>query len=159
MITINDVNVYTFEEMMKPDLSENELYDLFETPSLHYSITIEMFKMVNNPRTPEEVIEFCKTDPRWMYKTLWEKEDRELFLEKLTKLFMSLYSYGEEKAKSSAEWWIFWYGMSQHYKNDEKKQKSNKKEYNKKDNNKNDYNKKKKYKKPNNIIKNKNIAK
>lgn len=116
MITVNNVNVYSFDEMMKPVLSEVELYDLFETPSLHYSITIEMFKMINDQRTPEEIIEFCKTDSRWMYKTLWSKEDREIFLDKLTKLFMTLYSYSEVEAKSSAEWWLFWYGMSRNYK-------------------------------------------
>jgi len=130
MMTINNINVYSYDEMNKSELSENELYDLFETPSLQYSLIIEMFKSVNDQRTPEEIIAFCKSDENWVYKSYWKKSDKEKFLEKLIILFKNLYYYSYDKAKSCAQWWLFYYGLSiKDYEKHNKFHKAKRKKY------------------------------
>ena len=105
--------IFEMEYLKKKDLSEDDLYYLFETPSLNYSFLIDMFRRTNQDIVDEKkIINLCKTDKEWMYKYFWTDKERESFLSDITEAYKNIRQCGDAEAESNAQWWTFMYGLT-----------------------------------------------
>lgn len=108
-----DVKIYDLDYLKNEELTEEDLYNLFETPSLLYSLVISMFRQVKDKRSDDEIINMCKTDERWVYKNYWESEEqKESFKEDLKKVIKNVYQCGDIELDRRASWWMFQYSLS-----------------------------------------------
>ncbi len=114
--------IFEMNYLMNNDLSEDDLYYLFETPSLNYSLLINEFKYSNQELTDEKkIIKLAQSDEEWMYKTFWTEKQRNVFEEDAKKAFMNIYQCGEVEAESRVQWWILYYGLTNsRYRNNKK---------------------------------------
>ena len=105
--------IFEMEYLQKANLTEDDLYYLFETPSLNYSFLIDEFKRTNqNVIDEKKIINIAKTDKDWMYKYFWTDKQREEFENDIKKAYMNIMQCGEVEALSSAQWWILYYGLT-----------------------------------------------
>lgn len=114
--------IFEMDYLMNNDLSEDDLYYLFETASLNYSLLINEFKYSNQELTDEKkIIKLAQSDEEWMYKTFWTEKQRNTFEEDAKKVFMNIYQCGPAEAESKVQWWILCYGLSNSkYRNNKK---------------------------------------
>lgn len=119
--------IFDLDYLQNAELTEDDLYYLFETPSLNYSLLVDMFNFTNQEITDEKkIIKLAKTDRDWMYKYFWTAEQREEFEKILTKIFMNVYWCRHEyEAESKMQWWIFMYGLTNEDLKDKKISKLN----------------------------------
>ena len=114
--------IFEMDYLINNDLSEDDLYYLFETPSLNYSLLINEFKYSNQELTDEKkIIKLAQSDEEWMYKTFWTEKQRNTFEEDTKKAFMNIYQCGPIEAESRVQWWILYYGLTNSkYRNNKK---------------------------------------
>jgi hypothetical protein len=117
--------IYDIDYLKKAELTEDDLYYLFETPSLNYSFLVDEFKRTNQEITDEKkIINIAKNDRDWMYKYFWTDKQRESFEKDLKEAYMNIRQCGENEAESATSWWIFMYGLTNvSLKNNKKMQK------------------------------------
>lgn len=110
--TVNNVKVYSIDYLINTELSEDDLYNLFETPSLQYSLYLGMFRFVNDTRTNIDLINMAKTDDKWMDKNFWTKKQYDEYTNLVAKAFKNLYSESDKNSLYNAQQWIFYYGLT-----------------------------------------------
>jgi len=114
--------IFELDYLVNNDLSEDDLYYLFETPSLNYSLLIDMFKRSNQELKDEKkIINLAKTDKDWMYKVFWTKSQRKEFENLVKSAFMNIYQCGPVEAESRTQWWILYFGLTDSELRDKKK--------------------------------------
>jgi len=114
--------IFELNYLVNNDLSEDDLYYLFETPSLNYSLLIDMFKRTNQELKDEKkIINYAKSDRDWMYKVFWTKSQRKEFEDLVKKAFMNIYQCGPVEAESRVQWWILYFGLTDSELRDKKK--------------------------------------
>ena len=105
--------IFEMDYLQNAELTEDDLYYLFETPSLNYSFLIDMFKRTKQSIIDEKkIINVAKTDKDWMYKYFWTPKQREDFENALKKAYINIRQCGEVEAESSTQWWILQYGLT-----------------------------------------------
>ena len=105
--------IFEMDYLQHADLTEDDLYYLFETPSLNYSFLIDEFKRTNQEITDEKkIINLVKTDKDWMYKYFWTSKQREEFEKDVKEAYINIRRYGKEEAESSTQFWIIMYGLT-----------------------------------------------
>ena len=105
--------IFEMDYLMNNDLTEDDLYYLFETHSLSYSLVVNMFRFSNQDITDEKkIINLVRTDRDWMYKYFWNKKQREDFENDVKKIYKNIYQCGDNEADSRASWWLFMYGLT-----------------------------------------------
>lgn len=110
---IKKYKIYTLDYLCNEELTEEDLYYLFDTPSLNYSLIINMFRHSGeNTKSDAELINIAKTDSKWVYKYFWTKKERITYLNKIISVFKNVYQYKEVMATQRAQWWLFYYGLS-----------------------------------------------
>ena len=114
--------IFEMDYLMNNDLSEDDLYYLFETSSLNYSLLINEFKYSNQELTDEKkIIKLVQSDEEWMYKMFWTEKQRNACEKDAKKVFMNIYQCGPTEAESKVQWWILYYGLSNSkYRNNKK---------------------------------------
>lgn len=109
---IIDCKIYSIDYLIERELSEADLYNLFDKNSLLYSFVIGMFRHIGSKMTDEEIIHMAKTQERWVYENYWSQEQKDLYRKKITKAFMNIYQYKEHIADHNAQWFLFSYGLT-----------------------------------------------
>lgn len=105
--------IFDLDYLKNPSLTEDDLYYIFETPTLNYSLVVAMFRYTNQPiKDEKKIIKLCKTDQDWMYKYFWSTEQRDGFEKELREVFRNIYRYGMEETRHKVEWWLFMYGLT-----------------------------------------------
>jgi hypothetical protein len=105
--------IFEMDYLQHADLTEDDLYYLFETPSLNYSFLVDEFKRTNQEITDEKkIINLVKTDKDWMYKYFWTSKQREEFEKDVKEAYINIRQCGKEEAESSTQWWILMYGLT-----------------------------------------------
>ena len=105
--------IFELDYLQHAELSEDDLYYLFETPSLNYSFLVDEFKRTNQEITDEKkIINLAKTDKDWMYKYFWTSKQREEFEKDVKEAYINIRQCGKEEAESSTQWWILMYGLT-----------------------------------------------
>ena len=105
--------IFEIEYLQTAELNEDDLYYLFDTPSLNYSLLIEMFRRTKQPLFDEKkIIKLVKDDKDWMYKYFWTQKQRDEFTDMIVKIYENVYYYKEKEALQQAQWWISLYGLT-----------------------------------------------
>lgn len=105
--------IFEIDYLKNAELTEDDLYYLFETPSLNYSFLIDEFRRTNQDIVDEKkIIHLAKNDKDWMYKYFWSSKQREEFEKDIKKAYMNIRQCGEVEAESSTQWWILMYGLT-----------------------------------------------
>ena len=105
--------IFEIDYLKNAELTEDDLYYLFETPSLNYSFLIDEFRRTNQDIVDEKkIIHLAKNDKDWMYKYFWSAKQREEFEKDIKKAYMNIRQCGEVEAESSTQWWILMYGLT-----------------------------------------------
>lgn len=105
--------IFEMDYLQNADLTEDDLYYLFETPSLNYSFLIDEFRRTNQDIVDEKkIIHLAKNDKDWMYKYFWSAKQREEFEKDIKRAYMNIRQCGEVEAESSTQWWILMYGLT-----------------------------------------------
>jgi hypothetical protein len=94
------------------EITENDLYWIFDTDSLTYSLIISMFRYVDYDMPVDDILSMCRDNDRWMYEHYWTKKQRDGFRKILIKAIQNIYSLSEEVAESKADWWLFEWGLT-----------------------------------------------
>ena len=111
--TVQGVKIYPIEYLTNEELTETDLSNIFDTPSLLYSIIIGMFRFAGyKSKRNSQIIKMIKEDNRWMYKNYWTHNQAVEFEDILTKIFMNVYCETETRARSKAQWEIIWHGLN-----------------------------------------------
>ena len=105
--------IYSLDYLSNEELTEEDLYYLFDTPSLTYSLIVNMFRHAGeDKKTDADIINLCKNDDKWVYKYFWTKKQRTSYLQLIIPIFKNVYQYNNILAASSAEWFLFQFGLS-----------------------------------------------
>jgi len=111
--TVSGIKIYPMEYLVNGELTESDLSNIFDTPSLLYSIIIGMFRLAGyNSKRNSQIIKMVKEDKRWMYNNYWTRKQANEFENILTKAFMNIYCETEVRARSKAQWEIIWHGLN-----------------------------------------------
>ena len=108
----NICKIYDIEYLMNKELTEEDLYYLFDTASLIYSLVIAEFKYAEYNINDYDIIEIAKNNERWVYEYYWTKKQHDNFIKMLTKVYHNLYQYKYDASKNAAEWFVFQYGLT-----------------------------------------------
>lgn len=109
----NDCKIYDLDYLINIELTEEDLYYLFDTASLIYSLVIGEFRFAGyNDISDNEIINMCKANERWVYEYYWTKKEHDDYIKKVTLVYKNLYQYKTYTAKNSAEWFVFQYGLT-----------------------------------------------
>lgn len=105
--------IFDIDYLQTAELTEDDLYYLFDTQSLNYSLLIDMFRRTKQSLTDEKkIIKMVKDDKDWMYKYFWTPKQRDDFIDLIVKVYENVYYYQKKEALQRAQWWIFMYGFS-----------------------------------------------
>jgi len=105
--------IFELDYLANAELTEDDLYYLYETPSLNYSLLVNMFIFSNQKLTDEKkIIKLAKTDPEWMYKYFWSDEQRKEYEEIVTKIYKNIDWITVDEAEQKMQWWILMYGLT-----------------------------------------------
>lgn len=104
--------IFDIDYLASAELTEDDLYYLFETKSLNYSLIVDMFKRTGQPLTDEKkILEKIKED-NWMYNYFWTEKQMNDFKNILVDVFRNVHYYGPKEALENAEWWLTLYGLT-----------------------------------------------
>jgi len=113
MVRKKSYKIFEMDYLKHADLTEDDLYYLFETSSLNYSFLIDEFKRTNQEITDEKkIINLVKNDKDWMYKYFWTSKQREEFEKDVKEAYINIRRCGKEEAESSTQFWIIMYGLT-----------------------------------------------
>lgn len=103
--------IFKIDYLINADFDNDELKDLFDTPSLKYSLIIGMFREIGDTRTNSEIIKELKKDPEWFNKYSWSLKKFNEFEEKVKTIMHNVYQYYDERSKVFAQNWMTMYSL------------------------------------------------
>ena len=107
--------IFTFDYLIQSDLNEEDLYWLFDTPSMNYSFIKEMCNMLNKPILLNDLIDKITVDNTWLSEYHFRsKKDYKLFKSQMIKAIKNIFSYSDVVAKKWVENWMIRFGLSIH---------------------------------------------
>ena len=113
---MKDYKLFDIDYLINTELTEEDLYYIFETNSFIYSLIIGMFKEAKYQLEPNKIINICKENNEWVNKYFWTKEQRISFENKLVDIYKNVYQCSTIIAKSQMDFFIIKYGLSKQRK-------------------------------------------
>ncbi len=107
---INGVKIYPLNYLAESTLSDEDVNNLLDTPSLKYSVIIDMFKRCKINKSDKDIIKFIKTE-NWFDKYKISKADFDELENILTIIYQNIYSYQPKAAKQCAQWFMSIYSF------------------------------------------------
>lgn len=107
-----EFQIYSLDYLKSQELTEEDLYWMFDTPSLVYSLVVGMFNHCGIDMSPSDIIEMCRKNSEWYMKYKFTAEQHKSFEDLLTSIYKNVYQYREASAHSSAQWFLFGYGFA-----------------------------------------------
>ena len=105
--------IFDLDYLATAELEEDDLYHLFETPSLLYSIIKAMYLSTNEFTSIKTLAKNFRRDNGWLTnKHFKTQKERDEFEKKLVKVIQNVYQYSEFMAKRWVDDWMFHYGFS-----------------------------------------------
>ena len=105
--------IFDIDYLQNGELTEDDLYYLFETNSLTFSLIIEMFRFSKQELLDEKkILNLIKNDKDWMYKYFWTDKQRSDFENIVFNVYKNVKYCGDVEGDSLAKWWITEYGLT-----------------------------------------------
>ena len=105
------IKVFDLDYLSNEEFTEDDLYRLFETPSLNRSLVIGMFRFIGNDNDELDILNLVKTKENWMNDILWSFTKKQKFRDILINISKNLYQYSEKTAANWADEWLLRYGF------------------------------------------------
>ena len=107
------MKIFELDYLENTELTDDDLYHLFECKSLSHSLIVGMFKFAGYRKyTTDKIINMIHKDNKWIYKHFWKKSKRNQFENKLIKIFKNVYWISDDMAIKRAQNWMIIYGLS-----------------------------------------------
>jgi len=109
----NNIKIFPIKYLLENEISENDIDSLLDNKckNLLYSIIIGMFRFIKSKKSNEEIISLIHNNETWMDDYQWSKDQYHQYENILTKIIKKIYSYGDIKALSIAQWYITLFGF------------------------------------------------
>jgi len=105
--------IFDIDYLQNGELTEDDLYWLFETNSLTLSLIIEMFRFTKQDILDENtIVNIIKNNNDWMYKYFWTNKQRIDFEDILFNVYKNVRYCCDEEANSLTQFWIINYGLT-----------------------------------------------
>lgn len=105
------IKIYPLSYLCTHDLTEEDLFFIFDTPSLKYSLIYGMFQFMNNEKSLSEIKNIVKTN-KWYNETKWSKPERDNFVNIIKDIYKNIYVYSDERALAESQMWVNIYGFA-----------------------------------------------
>lgn len=106
------IKIFDLDYLQNEEFTEDDLYKLFDTPSLNRSLIIGMFRFINDERMDEEILDLVKTKENWMNEILWTFSVKKKFRNILINVAKNLYQYSPKTSENWADEWLLRYGFA-----------------------------------------------
>lgn len=105
----NNYALFTFDEMLNQKLDRWEATTLNgrQSPSLVYSLVIDMFRYIGDERPDEDILEECSTEEGWYGKHTWTTiQHNKWEKEHLIPILMKRMKLPKYRAEREAAWFM-----------------------------------------------------
>ena len=112
--TVHGVKIYSIDYLANEELTDSDINNLLNknSKSMLYSFIIGMFKHIGIQKKNHQIIKLICNDNNWTNNFNWNKHQRKVYEDKLTKAYKNIYQYGDNTSRSYAEWFSTIYGFS-----------------------------------------------
>ena len=108
---MGSTKIYSLSYLKNSVLSDDDLFNIFETKSLLYSLIVAEFRIIKDKRKSIEILKYVSNTKSWPDLHTWHKKQFDEFISDLTKIYQNVYQQSEEICKSKAQWWVTLYGF------------------------------------------------
>jgi len=108
---VGGICIYPIDYLMNEELTEFDLVNLFETPSLLYSYIVGMYKYIGNNKSILNIINEVRRDNKWTSRYKWTKKQQLNYEDIFSKVIKNIYCTSDKISKQKAEWYTICYGF------------------------------------------------
>ncbi len=105
------VKIFDIDYLINSDYTDDDLYHLFATKSLTYSLIVAQFKLAGYKETVKDIKTVVKKK-HWQYKYFFNDQQIADFEDKVTKIYKKVYQCSDAEALSRAQMFYVQYGFS-----------------------------------------------
>ena len=105
------IKIFDLDYLVSSDYTDDDLYHLFATKSLVYSLIVAQFKLGGYKESVKDVKIIIKKK-HWQYKYFLNDQQISEFEGKLTKIYKKVYQCSNTEALSRAQMFYVQYGFS-----------------------------------------------
>lgn len=103
--------IFDLDYLVSSDYTDDDLYHLFATKSLVYSLIVAQFKLGGYKESVKEIKAIVKKK-HWQYKYFLNDQQISEFEDKVTKIYKKVYQCSNAEALSRAQMFYVQYGFS-----------------------------------------------
>lgn len=108
-----EIKIFSLDYLANEELTEDDLYYLFDCDSLFYSLIKEMFVCIGEFSNIQVLIDKVINKKNWMNKRHFKShKQQEDFMNKAQKCIKNIYQYTDEQSKFWVEMFMIKYGFS-----------------------------------------------
>ena len=105
--------LFSLEYLSNEELTEDDLFLLFETNSLNYSLIVAMYRYCGIYTHENKIISDIKKDNSWInFHHFKNDKDRSSFTNIVKNVVKNVYTYSDYVAQRWADDWMLHYGFS-----------------------------------------------
>ena len=111
-LTNNKIKIYSIDYLKNEELTEDDIYYVFDTSSLIYSIIVGMFRYAGiNDKSNSDIINMVTKDSSWCDKFYWTKKKHDSFTKLISEIFKNVYQIKDSLSLSKAQMFVLKYGF------------------------------------------------
>ena len=107
----NSIKIFDLDYLINSDYTDDDLYYLFTTKSLFYSLIVGQFKLGGYKESFKEIKSIIKKK-HWQYKYFLNDEQIAEFENIITKIYQKVYQCNNTEATIRAQMFYIQYGFS-----------------------------------------------
>lgn len=105
------IKIFDLDYLRNADYTDDDLFLIFETPSLKYSLLYGMFKFAGIQIPNNDIVKFVKCK-NWVYKNFWSTKKCRDFEDIVKDIYKRVYYMSEYNARAKAQTFIIQYGLT-----------------------------------------------
>ena len=103
------MKIYDVEYLMHSELTDEDMHNLIDNHSLEWSLLKHMLYLAGHSLSNKELKKLVGSSNTWMESIEWNKRQSDIFHSILTKVYMNIYQWKEQRARSQADWFMIYF--------------------------------------------------
>ena len=103
--------IYPINYLKNSDLTDEDLRNLLDKSSLILSLVIHEFRMIGDKREDWVILKEVKTEENWADNYFFNKNQRNKFIDDVSKVYRNIYMYDNMVCKRNAEHFALIFGF------------------------------------------------
>lgn len=103
--------IYSIDYLINNELTDEDLHNLLDKSSLILSFVLYEFRMIGDKRENWVILKEVKTEEGWSDNYFFNKQQRERFIDDISKVYKNLYVYDNIACKRNAEHFALMFGF------------------------------------------------